>query len=317
MSNQAEKFDPSYGYSLTDLLAITTPEAPKDFDSFWQNAYADCHDIQPKPKFIDTGAIHKNWRVFEIQYISTNDMKIGGWILIPQDKPPTRGFVVGHGYGGRDEPDYNLPFDDAAILFPCCRGISKSPNFPISSNPQWHVLHDIDKPDRYIIRGCVEDTWLAVSCLLALFPYLAGHLGYLGVSFSGGVGALAMAYEKRIARAHFNVPTFGNHQLRLKLPTWGSGESLRQFYRKKPDMLLNTLKYFDAANAAERINMPVHCALALKDPVVAPPGQFAVYNALKCEKHLYVLDEGHAEYPTQEQQKIELRQQLVEFFSPI
>ena len=32
-------FDPSYGYSLETLLAITAPEAPSDFADFWRNLY--------------------------------------------------------------------------------------------------------------------------------------------------------------------------------------------------------------------------------------------------------------------------------------
>ncbi|WP_111976613.1 acetylxylan esterase [Algibacillus agarilyticus] len=304
-------------YSLQQLLAIKTPCAPDDFDSFWQNIYAECLNTHPKPTLHDTGEIHKNWRVFKLYYQTTDQLKIGGWLLVPQDKAPTRGFIAGHGYGGINEPDFNLPFDDAAILFPCCRGISQSPNPPISNNPQWHVIHDIDKKDRYIMRGCVEDIWLAVSSMLCFFPYLAGKLGYVGISFSGGLGAIAMAYEKRVARAHFNVPSFGDHRLRLRLPTWGSGLAVQGFFKRYPKTTLNTLRYYDAANAAERIVIPTHCALALQDPVVTPPGQFAIYNALKCDKHLYVLEAGHSEYPSQEQQKQELKQELINFFSPL
>ena len=61
-----------------------------------------------------------------------------------------------------------------------------------------------------------------------LFPALQGRLGFLGLSFTGGLGVLAMACEERIARAHFNVPTFGHHRLRLRQSTLGSG------HRTKP-----------------------------------------------------------------------------------
>jgi len=48
--------------------------------------------------------------------------------------------------------------------------------------------------------------WLAVSAMLSLFPHLAGHLGYLGVSFAGGIGALALAWESRISKGTSMCP---------------------------------------------------------------------------------------------------------------
>ena len=306
-------------FTLEQLLEIKAPPAPEDFHAFWYAAYVAAKNFNPHITVEDTHQIVKNWRVLNVSYTSTNNMTIGGWLLVPADKAPKRGFIVGHGYAGRNAPDFHLPFSDAAIFFPCCRGLGKSPNHPISSEPQWHVLHDIHQRDNYILKGCVEDIWLAVSCMEILFPYLQGKLGFLGISFSGGIGALAMACEKRIAKAHFNVPTFGHHRLRLRQTTWGSGHAVQQFFKKAPRLTLNTLRYYDAANAAEAIKIPVHYALALKDPVVTPPGQFAIYNHTNSNKQLFVFDEGHANYPYpgQKEQEQQLRKELKAFFSDI
>ena len=311
-----KKFDPSYGYNLEQLLSIEAPPAPSEFKQFWQTCYAESLKVAVNVQLKNTGKTEKHWRIHTLRYNSTDGVSIGGWLLTPTKSPlPKRAFIVGHGYGGRDAPDFHLPFDDAALLFPCCRGISQSPHPPISSDPKWHILHDIDKIDRYILRGCVEDTWLAVSCILKLYPYLEGKIGYLGTSFTGGIGAIAMAWENRVARAHFNVPSFGHHRLRLKLPTYGSGNAVQRFFRKHPRKALRTLRFYDAANAAEHMTMPAHFALALKDAVVAPPGQFAIYNAKNNDKQLFVLDEGHASYRNQAKQEAELLDEIVEFFS--
>lgn len=296
-------------------MGVETPPAPPDFDAFWQGAYQEARQLSPTARIKDTGRVHKHWKICDVYFQSTGDVTIGGWLLVPVEGEPSRAFVVGHGYGGRDGPDLHLPFADALLFFPCCRGISRSATPPFSQDPYWHVIHDIDKKDRYILRGCVEDIWLSVSVLEHHFPGVKGRIGYLGVSFSGGVGALALAQEERIARAHFNVPTFGNHRLRLRIATQGSGKSIQDFFKKKPRTLLRTLRYYDAANAAERIKAPVHFALALRDAVVAPPGQFAIYNQASCEKHLFVLEAGHEQYPNQAKQEAALMAELVDFFS--
>lgn len=306
--------DPFGAFPLEALLEVQAPPAPQGFESFWQSCYSSAVLVNPQARINDTGQTHKGWKILTVEFNSTDSITIRGWLLLPKFGLPKRGFIVGHGYGGRTEPDFHLPFKDAALFFPCFRGISLSTAPPISSDPNWHVLHDIDKKDRYILRGCVEDLWLSVSAVEQLFPYLEGKLGFLGISFAGGVGALALPNEKRIARAHFNVPTFGHHRLRLRLNTYGSGRAVQQFFKRHPRTTLNTLKFYDAANAAERITIPVHCALALKDGVVTPPGQFAIYNHLQTEKALYVLNEGHSVYKEKAKQDRELLKQLNTFF---
>jgi len=310
-----ESFDPSYGYSQADLLQVGVPAEHESFRQFWETAYNKAQQIAPLPVVRDTGRTEANWRIFDINYRSTDNMSIGGWLLIPDTGKVKRGFVIGHGYGGRDEPDTHLPFKNAALLFPCCRGISRTPLPNISADPNWHVLHNIDQPDRYVHRGCVEDTWLGVSALLRLFPQVEGHLGYLGVSFGGGIGALALAWDKRVQRAHFKVPSFGNHPIRLTLPTYGSGASVTRYHNQHPEKTFKTLRLFDAAVAATHIDIPVFCACALRDPFVAPPGQFSIYNALSGTKKLQVLQAGHEDnYPGEAKDEEKLLRKLRKFF---
>ncbi len=40
-------FDPTYGYSLKQLLAVKTPKEPKDFDCFWQQRYQKALTLDP------------------------------------------------------------------------------------------------------------------------------------------------------------------------------------------------------------------------------------------------------------------------------
>ncbi len=239
--------------------------------------------------------------------------RIGGWLLLPRAGRVRRGLVVGHGYGGRERPDFDLPVTETALIFPCCRGLSLSAHPPISENPSWHVLHDIDKKDSYIIGGCVEDIWLAVSTLVALYPWLSGHIGYSGISFGGGVGAMAIAYDDRIDRGHLALPSFGHQPLRLKLPSVGSAQGVQEYQAKHGDVL-ETLRFYDAATAARRIKVPMLTAVALFDPAVAPPCQFAVANSIPKFNEIFILDAGHFDYPGRAEQEAVLRDKIGQFF---
>jgi len=46
--------------------------------------------------------------------------------------------------------------------------------------------------------------WLSVSVLDNYFSAVKGRIELLGTSFSGGIGGLALAQDKRVSKAHFN-----------------------------------------------------------------------------------------------------------------
>ena len=136
-------FDPTYGLGIDELAAIRPPQAPPDFDEFWRARYARSLHVEPQPRLAESRSSHPDWRVHDITYTSTDEFQIGGWLLLPRDGTVRRGLVVGHGYGGRDQPDFDIPVKETAVLFPCFRGLSRSRHPPISSDPAWHVLHDL------------------------------------------------------------------------------------------------------------------------------------------------------------------------------
>jgi cephalosporin-C deacetylase len=310
------EFDSSYGYSLSQLLEIGAPPEPGDFCVFWQQRYQQVRRYQPQLRICPSTFSHADFDCYDADYLSTDEAQIGGWLLLPKHGCIRRGVIVGHGYGGREAPDTHLPIADAALLFPCFRGLSRSRQPGIPDRPETHVLHHIDNRERYILGQCVEDIWLAVSALTRLFPQAEGHIAYLGISFGGGIGALALAWENRIQRAHFNVPSFGHHPLRMTFPTWGSAHAVQDYQQHHPQAM-EVLRYYDAAVAARYIHTPLHIAAALADPMVAPPGQFSIYNAVPGNKQLFVLDMGHADYPRKQQQDQALLQELHTFFESL
>ncbi|MBC2600486.1 acetylxylan esterase [Puniceicoccus vermicola] len=289
-------FDPEYGYTLEDLLAVEAPEGPEDFAEFWEGAYEKALKI---PMNLDVGPAvspAENVDVFQVYYNSYQGERIGAWLTVPKNVERLEcGFVIGHGYGGRDAPIYELPCENAVCIFPCARGfhLSASLNFPGTASA--HVLTGIESKETYSHLGSVIDYWLAASALLELYPQVGERLFYHGGSFGGGIGALLLPWDARFKRAYLNIPSFGNHPLRVTLPCTGSGAAVREKYLEEGAKILEVLQYFDAATAAARIQIPVFVAAALFDPSVPPPGQFAIYNAIQSPKQLYLRQAAHFE----------------------
>jgi cephalosporin-C deacetylase len=225
----------------------------------------------------------------------------GGWGC-------SRGAVVGHGYGGRDTPDTEPPFSQRVVIYPCAPGFNLSTRADIPDNGQEHVLHGKSSRETYILRHSTTALWSAASVLLALFPQVVGNIVCAGVSFGGGLGALALPW-----RVHLSVPTFGHHPIRLHCSCQGSGEAVRSYYRMHPEAV-NVLAYYDAAVAVARISIPVLVSPALFDPAVPSPGQFAVANAIS-QHELFILSEGHFTHAGEEQENQALRNALERWFA--
>ncbi|WP_097945601.1 acetylxylan esterase [Streptomyces sp. ms115] len=317
-------FDPAYGYDAPDaLLSVPAPPAPDDFDAFWRGRYARARAVDPAPVLGPVEEERDGVRVHGVAFTSVGGVRLGGWLALPAEGPVRYGFVVGHGYGGRQQPGRDLPapLPGAAVILPCVRGMGERGRMDgIPDVADAHVLHGIGSRTSYVIGDCAADLWCAASALTALVPELAAagqpggpRLGYLGESFGGGLGALALPWDDRFGAAQLTVPTFGNHPLRLTLPCAGSGEAVRAHHRAHPEVT-EVLRYFDAATAATRLTLPTLVAAALFDPSVPPPGQFAVHNALAGERELQVLTAGHFAYRGMVAEAAELDARRTRFF---
>ncbi|MFA0086072.1 acetylxylan esterase [Vibrio sp. E150_011] len=306
------EFDPTYGYDFDSLLQAKPSSVPYGFTSFWQQKYQQALNVAPSLNLQDTGIINNHWRIFDCHYQSTDGVRIGGWLLLPERGKVNSAIIWAHGYGGIEAPDTSWKLKHTAILIPCFRGISRSQQASISNEPYWHVLHDIQDKQKYIMGGCVQDLWCGISALLTLFPHIEKRIGLIGNSLGGGLSVFASAFDKRISRCHFHVPTFGNTSLRFAMRTAGSTQALIDY--KDRDMIMKTLPFFDASCAAKFLTQPTLWGLALFDPYVAPPGQFSIYNACHNKKELFLLDAGHCTYHNEDKQNRELRKSVEAFF---
>ncbi len=308
-------FDPTYGYSLRDLLAVAVPGEPAGFELFWSDLHRRAMAVEVEPQRLREESGSAKNRVWEIRYRSLGGVEIGGWLMMPRAGQVRRGFVVGHGYGGRDAPNLDFPLaHDSAVLFPCARGLSKSQLAGVPSACAGHVLCGIDSADSYVLGGCVADLWCGVTALQQLVPAVEANLFYSGESFGGGLGALALPWDHRILAGHLVVPTFGNHPMRLQLKSWGSGEFVREYVATHPKVATGVLPFFDAAIAATRIHRPMLSVCALFDPAVPPPGQFSIHNALPGPKQLYALRAGHYDYPGMAADQCRSQEYMAQFF---
>lgn len=310
-------FDPTYGYSKDDLLAIRAPESePADFADFWRESYSEALTLDTtEVRLEEIWSPLPGYKYFKVFYKSLGGVMIGGWIARPEHGS-VGGIVIGHGYGGALQPPYPLDWMEGfTVIMPCSRGFCLSSSTELPWVVHKHFLHNINSRDDYIIRGAVADLWRATGAMIKLFPDTAENLNYTGGSYGGGLGALAVPWDKRFKAAYLNVPTFGHHPLRAEFKSHGSGEAVRQYHFEHPE-IMDTLRYFDASFAARYFEVPVICSPALFDPVVVTPGQFAVANSLpESLRKIFILPAGHFSVPENEPVLEEIKHECHKLFT--
>lgn len=121
-----------------------------DFVALWRDLRARTRAVTVAPMLGELSSPQPRTRVFAVTFTALDVMRIGGWLTQPRDEPVEQGVVVGHSYGGREEPDFHLPFRRAVLIFSCARGISRCACADIPSNPDDHVLHGIERRETYV-----------------------------------------------------------------------------------------------------------------------------------------------------------------------
>ncbi len=283
--------DPSFGFSIEDLLnPQSLPVLPEGGEAWWRARYARLRQMELTLVWESEWSVEGKRRVRKLRIDTPQGRSVGAWFSIPLEGDVTRLVVHGNGYGAATASTDLLLGGEAHLLL--WRSIEQAGQNLF----ELPVTHGVEDRDTFILGGRVEDVWCAVSTMRSLYPDPALPLCYWGGSFGGGIGALATPWDERVDAVYFDVPTFGNHPVRLQTPCVGLGKALCDYYLKNPQ-ILQTLQWYDAAATIACARQPLLCACGILDPIVPPVGQFAIWHAHRGPKRLLVMPAGHLDHP--------------------
>ena len=271
---------------------------PKDFDEFWDKTLSKLATIDPKYEVrIDEGLTDKYHKVYRVQMTSWDNVRIEGYLTIPNLKgifPVTINFA---GYLGLVYPIF---YTDFAALSVNVRGVGPLARQALPANTEFNTYNIQDK-DKYIYRGVYMDCVRSIDFVLshANLGLDTKRIIVYGGSQGGTEAIIAAALSKRVNTAAANNPVFadfrtifasGRKEKELVFPMVQFEKFFKQS-RMTDAQALKTLDYYDLANFMDRLDCPILIGIGLKDPISPPQTIINAFNhlnpAVKKESKLY------------------------------
>jgi cephalosporin-C deacetylase len=280
-------------FTREELLQIKGDTPVEGFKAFWEKQYADARNWKCSYNIeSELWSPDPDCRIYRLRYTSIDGFSIGAWIVRPAIS--TGGALIAHGYGHPATPPL-VSTPGRTSIMPCVRGLGLSQCKEIPWQLGKHALFGFEDPEKYVITGGVRDLWIALTIMVDMFPDTADNILCTGGSLGGAMGAMCIPWDERIHYGDLNIPTLGGRILLAhETSPDGPGEARRQ-KALASEAGMRIIDFCNASAAAQFIRVPTLITPALSDPVVPPPGQFAVANAIpEAFRIMRIREAGHS-----------------------
>ncbi|MEW9700963.1 acetylxylan esterase [Paenibacillus sp. SI8] len=262
---------------------------PADLTDFWDRA---CREAAESVRYTQERVESPLLQVeaYKIVIEGAANTALHAWYLLPpvQLRRPIPCIVTFHGYtGSKGRPEDHAAWllMGYAVLAIDVRGQGGETGNGLSQEygmTKGWITQGIRDPETAYYRAIAIDGMRAVQCAMTLPKIDPERIFVFGVSQGGGLALLVSAMEPRVRAVSAHVPNMCHMDLGL-LQSVGSLTEAAEFVTRYPEHLnevLGTLGYFDIMNLANRITLPVHVTVGLKDTICLPETIFAAYNRI-------------------------------------
>jgi cephalosporin-C deacetylase len=271
------------------LLAVSARAAitrPREFDQFWDSTkrhlgVAELNPVlTPDPDNSDLVAT-----CFKVSYASLRGVVIHGRYCRPAPEGVYPAVLVSPWYAqGAVPPPRDLVKEGFAALSYQARGFDVDlPAYP--SENSYYVLNGLDEPETYVYRDIVAHALRGLDFLASRPEVDAKRLGVMGASQGGGVSLMVAGLDKRVAAVAADFPFLSDWPDSLSAPH-SPYSDVREFLAQRANVpqnakLMKTLSFFDTANVAENIAVPVLVQAGLKDQTCPAAGIKKMFGMIK------------------------------------
>jgi cephalosporin-C deacetylase len=266
---------------------------PENFDRFWREAKAELIRIPIDAKLEEAAVADPgDAKRYKVSLANVNGSRVFGWLHLPEgDGPfPTVLSIPGSGVGrtgrfaGFTEAGIAVLAIEVHGLEPGEQEIIGAAQWvrPVTDETTYFATlqngllagyhsFGIEDPYRYYHRRTLQSAMRALDYLHTRDDVDTDRIIVFGGSQGGGLSLLTAAIDKRVDAVVATVPAFCNNASRndSHIPE-----------------VAGTMSYYDAALAAELIEVPALIGVGFIDGTCLPSNVYAAYNSIKSSKRI-------------------------------
>jgi len=282
----------TFGYNVE---ALNPPlQTPPDFADYWNRVVTEANAAKVTLTRLEeaartTGTV----TVYRIS-VEAEGFNCFGWLSVPKFPNKYPGLLLLPG----DRARYitpNAPLADCGFVVMTIEPTGQSVNVPLQPLIT-RASVNLNDPAQFGLRPVMIRYLRAVTALSSVVPEVdPNRLAVSGVGLGGGMALILGAIDERIQAIAPDVPYYCNIELGRSNPSWPYWE-VAAYLRQHPDQeqaVLQTLRYYDAANFAPRITCPVLVSAGITDAYSRPATIYGMYNRLAGPKAIKLYPGGH------------------------
>lgn len=297
------------GFDIHKIEPTTTP--PADFDEFWTNVLAENNNLEMLPKLVlvpekCTPKVNVYLASFQNR---RKDCRMYGTMCVPADLKPSEklpAILIVPGAGVRARNGYYYEAEKGFVTLELgINHISTLLDEEVYEQLRpWYgreyPLCNIDDKEKYIYKGIYTGCARAVDFLAELDFVDADRIGVMGGSQGGALSITTAVLNPKVKCIGVLYPALAD----LTGYLHGRGGGWPHLFRKDRMATaerIETTRYYDVANFARKLSVPVFYTYGFNDMTCCPTSTTATYNVIPdVEKQCWIVPETeHWTYPEQ------------------
>lgn len=286
---------------------------PHDFDTYWEEALAEMHAIDPQIELRPAKFSAPNAECFDLFFTGVGGSRIHAKYLRPKNAPkPHPAVLQFHGYTGHSgewAEKLNYVGLGIAVAALDCRGqggLSECTEPVKGNNFKGQIIRGLDDdPRKFVFRQIFLDTAQLAKIVMSFDEVDAQRVGAQGGSQGGALTLACVSLAPEIKRAAPVYPFLSDYQRVWEMDLAEAAyEELKSYFRlydprhERQEEIFTKLGYIDIQFLAPRIKAEILMGTGLVDKICPPSTQFACYNKITSKKNVLIYpDFGHEGLP--------------------
>lgn len=280
--------------------------APKDFDRFWQQKIKALRAVPANPVLTPKPSGNPDVEYYTIRMDHIGGKHIHGQLAKPKRPGKFPAMAIFQWAGGP------YPLQREWVTERAAEGwlaINIEPHDVLPDQPkeyydalpselkQYHTIGRTDRNESYFLQMYLADI-RAVDYLASLPEWDGKTLLVTGISMGGQQSLCTAALHPKVTHLIVHVPAGAD----THAPLYGRAPGYPNWPTDDP-RVLETSRYFDTVNCAQRIKIPSLVSMGFLDTITPPHGIFIAFNQIRGYKQAVPLvDAAHNHQSTAEQQ---------------